>query len=42
MNGLKTISVGDDRAGFKSSLHKGGDLLAAQDNMTFHPAEPQI
>lgn len=42
MDGLTTFSVGDDGAGFKSSRHKGGDLLAAHDNMTFRPNKPQI
>jgi putative heme-binding domain-containing protein len=42
MNGLTTFTVGDDGAGFKGSRRKGGDLLFAQDNMTFRPTDPQI
>ncbi len=42
MNGLTPLSMGDNGAGFKGSRRKGGDLLAAQDHMTFRPAEPQI
>jgi putative heme-binding domain-containing protein len=42
MNGFTTFTVGDDGAGFKGSRRKGGDLLAAQDNMTFRPTDPQI
>lgn len=42
MNGLTTFTVGDDGAGFIGSRRKGGDLLAAQDNMTFRPTDPQI
>ncbi len=42
MNGLTTFNVSDDGSGFKGSRRKGGDLLAAQDNMTFRPTDPQI
>jgi putative heme-binding domain-containing protein len=42
MNGLTTFTVGDDGAGFKGARRPGGDLLAAQDNMTFRPTDPQI
>lgn len=42
MNGLTTFTVGDDGAGFKGARLKGGDILAAQDNMTFRPTDPQI
>ncbi len=42
MNGLTTFNVGEDGAGFKGTRRKGGDLLAAQDNMTFRPTDPQI
>lgn len=42
MNGLTTFSVEDDGAGFKGARRKGGDLLFAQNNMTFRPVDPQI
>ncbi|WP_009965558.1 DUF7133 domain-containing protein [Verrucomicrobium spinosum] len=42
MNGLTTFTIGDDGAGFKGSRRAGGDLLAAQNNMTFRPTDPQI
>ena len=42
MNGLTTFTVGDDGAGFKGVRRKGGDLLFAENNMTFRPTDPQI
>lgn len=42
MNGLTTFDIRDDGAGFKGARRKGGDLLFAQDNMTFRPTDPQI
>lgn len=42
MNGLTTFNVGDDGAGFKGSRRKGGDLLFAENSMTFRPTDPQI
>ncbi|HEX8912407.1 MAG TPA: c-type cytochrome [Humisphaera sp.] len=50
MNGLTTFEVRDDGAGFKGNRKKKtvdgkkvpDDLLAAKDNMTFRPTDPQI